>query len=105
MELTDILIIAVIGGAIVWMLRRKPAPRPAQRAFRPRRPTEQELQIARQKKTRRSQLRALSGVLLITGVVVLLGASGVLKHVTLGYIGSGVLLLGGTTLLVLSAKR
>jgi len=105
MELADILVILIIGAAIAWMFRRKPAPRTPQRAIKPRRPTEEELAYARRKKNRRIQLRVLSGALLATGVVVLLGATGVLKHITLGYLGAGVLLIGGTILLVLSARR
>jgi hypothetical protein len=102
---TDVLLIMAIGVVGILMFRRKSAKKAFRQTVRVRRPTQLELEKERVKKARRLRLRILAGALLIIGVVILLGATGILRFVTMAYVWAGTLIIGGVALLLWSTRR
>jgi hypothetical protein len=101
---TDILLVLIIGVVGILMFRGK-VRKAVQPEIKIRRPTAAELEKERIKKGGRLRLRVLAGILMVIGIALLLGTLGVLKLLTLSYVWSGILIIGGTVLLFWSTRR
>ena len=102
---SDVLLVLVIGVVFILLSPGKASRKALQSAIRIRRPTAAELEKERKKKSRRLRLRVLAGFLLVAGIAILLGTLGVLRLMTLSYVWSGMLIIGGTVLLFWSTRR
>jgi hypothetical protein len=103
--LAEIILLLIIAAVVLIVFRGMPASAGAAPPPPVRQPTPEEIEEARIKSGRRFRLRALGGVFLVIGLLVLASTLKVFEILFSAYAGAILIMLAGVVILFMSARK